>query len=317
MACFNDWPSVNLLLPDLDAALNGLGMRAEVVVIDDGSTDDSTSLDLSALTLNAIERVTTVTLIRNLGNQRAFTVGLGWAANNCPCDYLILMDADHEDRPSDIPALIESCDKHAGKRIIFASRTKRADSFFFKAFYAIYKIMYRALVGTSISFGNFSVIPGAMVRRVAAIGEIWIHYPAGIISSRIPYASISAERGKRLLGVSKMRFINLIIHAVNGFSVHADAAGVRLMLILIGTSIVFSFGIGISVALRLWTDIPLPGWTSQFVAILFNLVVQAVTAAMIMIFAVFSLRSSIPFIPLSEYQKFILDVVKRDFVPAP
>ena len=308
MACFNDWPSFNRMLPELDVFLSEAGLTAEVVVVDDASTEEIVPFAQESTPFESIEGIVIINLTRNLGNQRAMTIGVAWVANNRPCDYLVLMDADHEDKPSDIPALIEASDRNDGKRVIFAARAKRADGSFFRAFYAAYKLLYRTLVGTSISFGNFSVIPGNLVRRVAAIGEIWIHYPAGIISSRIPYASIAVERGQRLLGTSKMRFVNLAIHAINGFSVHADAAGVRLMLFLVATSIVFSIGIGVSVALRLWTDVPMPGWTSQFVAILFNLVIQSVTAAMIMIFAVFSIRSSVPFIPLSEYQKFILDV---------
>ncbi|MBL4691532.1 MAG: glycosyltransferase, partial [Rhodospirillales bacterium] len=202
-ATYNDWDNFQPFLKSLDAVLGQASLSARVVVIDDGSsfpTDDTASISQD---YDAISQVTAVTLTRNMGNQRAIAIGLGYIAKEMPCDYLVIMDSDMEDLPEYVPQLVERAGE-TNSKVIFAERTRRANHRTFKIFYGLYKSLYRMLTGMPISIGNFSAVPGRLVRRIAGISEIWSHFPAGIMRAKIPFDTLPSSRGPRLHGESKM-----------------------------------------------------------------------------------------------------------------
>jgi glycosyltransferase involved in cell wall biosynthesis len=102
---FNDWPAVQLLLKDLDAQLAALSWGVSVLLVDDGSTDD-VPVDALSVERSKIARSHLLSLRRNLGHQRAIAVGLAYVAEHMPCEALVVMDADGEDSPADVPRLL-------------------------------------------------------------------------------------------------------------------------------------------------------------------------------------------------------------------
>jgi hypothetical protein len=100
-------------------ALQPLRRACEIVFVVDGSPDDS--LD----TLLALRRrspiVTVVSLAKNAGQAWALLVGLRYAAG----DPIVTMDADLQDPPSAIPALLEALD---AADVVFAGRRGRYES---------------------------------------------------------------------------------------------------------------------------------------------------------------------------------------------
>src|SRR5262245_2868862 len=111
-------PELSLFLPVLDeeenlrpmhekirAALDALGKSAEVIYVDDGSTDKS----LSVLRELAAEdrRVRVISLRRNYGQTAAMSAGIDAARG----DILIPMDADLQNDPADIARLLEKLDE--------------------------------------------------------------------------------------------------------------------------------------------------------------------------------------------------------------
>ena len=70
-AQYNDWISLAHLLPLIDEHLVSLGVRACVVVVDDGSIDHDGRELLAGLSLKAVESIEEVVLGDNQGNQRA------------------------------------------------------------------------------------------------------------------------------------------------------------------------------------------------------------------------------------------------------
>lgn len=109
-----DAPELSLFLPVLDeednlrpmhakikAALDALGKTAEVIFVDDGSTDKS----LAILKEIAAEddRVRVISLRRNYGQTAAMSAGIDAARG----EILIPMDADLQNDPADIPAMLD------------------------------------------------------------------------------------------------------------------------------------------------------------------------------------------------------------------
>ena len=305
-AAYNDWDSFPPFLKSLDGVLTEASLQARVVVVDDGSSFSADEKAFSELNLNNISHISSITLTRNMGNQRAIAIGIGYVANEMSCDYLVVMDSDMEDLPEYVPQLIERA-AETNNQIIFAERTRRPNGISFKMFYGLYKSLYRLLTGMPISIGNFSAIPGRLVKRVAGISEIWSHFPAGIMRARIPFETLPSVRGARLHGESKMNLVSLVIHGISGLSVHADVVAVRLLLGILGLGVVILAGIVAVILLKLFTDIPLLGWTSQITIILGGFLFQIFIAALLIVFLVLAQKNQRTIIPAIDYAAFILE----------
>jgi glycosyltransferase involved in cell wall biosynthesis len=128
----NSLPELSLFLPVLDeeenlrpmhkkirSALDQLGKSAEVIYVDDGSTDGS----LVILRELAAEdpRVRVISLRRNYGQTAAMSAGIDAAKGN----ILIPMDADLQNDPADIARLLEKLDE--GYDVVSGWRKNRQD----------------------------------------------------------------------------------------------------------------------------------------------------------------------------------------------
>lgn len=208
---FNDWLSLATLLQCLDRVLDEQGMRAEVLAVDDSSTLDSQGL-LQLNGLRAIQRVRLLRLKRNLGHQRAISVGLAYAESHYSVDMVVVMDSDGEDTPEEVVRLIQSCAVHNYEKIVFARRSQRSESLLFQLFYRLYRQTYQMLTGYDIHVGNFSVIPFKLLHRLVVVSEIWNHYAAGVLKAKLPHLDIATRRGYRYHGRSTMNFVSLLAH---------------------------------------------------------------------------------------------------------
>jgi glycosyltransferase involved in cell wall biosynthesis len=125
-------PELSLFLPVLDeeenlrpmhakirSALDTLGKTAEVIYVDDGSTDKSLAIlkDLAA----EDGRVRVISLRRNYGQTAAMSAGIDAAKG----EILIPMDADLQNDPADIARLLEKLDE--GYDVVSGWRKNRQD----------------------------------------------------------------------------------------------------------------------------------------------------------------------------------------------
>jgi polyisoprenyl-phosphate glycosyltransferase len=305
MATYNDWDSIVELLPKIDDELIAINATGHIVIVDDGSSDFGGQELIGSQSFLAIKQVECVELFRNQGNQRANAVGIAYCEAETDGDYLVVMDSDQEDKPNYISQLIKTCAENQNKSIIFAERAERSEGVVFRFFYGVYQRLYKLLTGMNISIGNYSVIPKLLIPRVANIAELWSHYPAAIMRARIPFFAIHSERGKRTRGKSKMSIVPLLLHALSGFTVHAETIGARALVMALGLGTVILLIVGLFLGMRMFTDIPILGWTSQIITLLMIVVFQIIITAAIMVFMVISIRMQVPMIPALEHKKFI------------
>jgi polyisoprenyl-phosphate glycosyltransferase len=292
---FNDWESVSELLLALDRlpALSALAFH--VILVDDGS-DQRGQLALDPRRLLRVKHLEVLRLVCNLGHQRAIAVGLAAAAALPDLGGVLVMDSDGEDRPEDIPALLAAAAGHA-RHIVCARRSKRSEPRLFRAFYLCYKTAFRLLTGQRIDFGNFCFIPASALKSVVYNPATWNHLAASILRSRIPVCSIDAERGRRFAGQSHMNFTALMLHGMSAISVYADLVTVRLVLAMVGVAGIAVAGIAAVVAVRLFTDLSIPGWASNVVVALMTMAMESVVFATIAAFMLLNARSAKPVIP--------------------
>lgn len=308
MPCFNDWESVGHLIPEVDAVFTPLNIDVRIVIVDDCSTLElDTENFLKGANLQAVKKVNRVALTRNMGSQRSIAIGVAYVAEHEKADYLIVADADHQDKPDDMRRLLQTCIEEKDKKIIFARRAKRSESVMFRLYYFIYQMMFKLLTKTRITMGSFSVSPWKHVIRMAHLGELWNHFPGAIIRSGIPYQQIDCDRGCRAHGESKMNLAPLLAHAFSGFSLFSDVAAARLLIFgFYSTCVVLAMAAGL-VGLKIFSDIPLVGWTSTFLGVLGIIFTQILTASGMMLFMVSFMRMQMPMTPNQEYDKYVYE----------
>ena len=115
----NEEPNLVPLHEKLDLALKQLGRSAEIIYVDDGSTDGS--LDVLRRLAHLDSRVRVVALRRNYGQTAAMAAGIHAARG----DVLIPMDADLQNDPADITRLLEKLDE--GYEVVSGWRKNRQD----------------------------------------------------------------------------------------------------------------------------------------------------------------------------------------------
>jgi dolichol-phosphate mannosyltransferase len=115
MPAYNEAENLAELVPQISAVLDRLGESYEVVVVDDGSTDGTrrTMGQLRSATVRYIR------LRRNAGKSAALSLGLEHVRG----EYVVLMDADGQDDPEEVPRLLqhleaENLDLVTGRRAI-------------------------------------------------------------------------------------------------------------------------------------------------------------------------------------------------------
>src|SRR5581483_9737681 len=99
-------------------ALSALAVSYELVLVNDGSRDDTPVL-LEGITSDP--NVTVIHLSRNFGHQAAISAGIdharGWA--------VVLMDGDLQDPPEVIGRFVQCW--HEGNDVVYAVRTRRKE----------------------------------------------------------------------------------------------------------------------------------------------------------------------------------------------
>jgi glycosyltransferase involved in cell wall biosynthesis len=119
---FNEEPNLRPLHEKLDCALGQLGRTAEIIYVDDGSSDGS--LDVLREIAAEDSRVRVIALRRNYGQTPAMSAGIDAARGR----VLIPMDADLQNDPADIKRLLDKLDE--GYEVVSGWRKNRKDPLF-------------------------------------------------------------------------------------------------------------------------------------------------------------------------------------------
>jgi hypothetical protein len=314
----DDWRSFSILVGQIARHVAHTVEWLEIVAVDDGSVESFDPATISLPDSSPVDAIRVVHLALNLGHQRAIAVGLASLSSRKDLDGVIVMDSDGEDRPEEIPLLLEAA-RSSPEQVILAHRARRSESALFKLGYGAYKFFFRMLTGRRISFGNFSVLPIAAVRRLVHMPELWNNLPAAIIRSRLRFTPVDTSRGTRHAGHSKMNFPSLVIHGLSAMSVYTDLIFVRVLLAAGAVSALSFLAIGAVLGVRLGTTLAIPGWATTVFGDLVIILFQAILMIVATSLMVLAGRSARPIVPITDalvYIQSVTEVIAGELVPA-
>ncbi len=248
---FNERPMLPLFFERVLPILAGLRLRWEVVLVDDGSEDGSAEYIRSVI--GRTSGICLIKLSRNFGKEAAMTAGLEHARG----DAVIVLDADLQDPPEQIPAMISSW--QSGADVVLMQRRSRAGETLFKRWSA--HLFYRLLNLTSrtdipVDTGDFRLMSRKAVNALLVLKER-NRYMKGLFAwIGMPTRVIQYDREPRVAGETKWDYpalVGLALEGLTSFSVSplrwATVIG------LIAASLGAAFGLWIVVKAILLGDV--------------------------------------------------------------
>jgi dolichol-phosphate mannosyltransferase len=267
------------ILPELHRrlteSLGTLGLSYEVVLVNDGSRDESPRLMAEICARDKAFRA--IHFSRNFGHQAAVTAGIDHAAGKA----VVVMDADLQDPPEVLPELIAKW--REGYEVVYGVRRKRKEGPLKRlAYFTFYRLLKRmTAVDIPLDAGDFALIDRRVADMLKALPER-NRFVRGL-RSWVGFRQIGVEyeRDARFAGEVKYTFSKLMRLALDGmisFSYVPLRLAVYLGLLVSGASFLVALYI---IWLKLTIGIDLKGWASTSVIMLFLGGVQLLTIGFI------------------------------------
>jgi len=207
--------TIQKLVEQVTAALQGLTSSMEIILVDDRSTDHSWREIQQTCALH--KHVRGIRLSRNFGQHYAISAGLQLAKG----EWVVVMDCDLQDRPDQIPILYRRALQ--GYRIVYGSRRNRQDHaakrVFSKAFYALFG--YLTETRQDASTANFGIYHRKVVNAIISMEDNIRYLPAmaqwvGFESTCVPVLHDARSAGSSTYNVKKM--LHLATNTIISFS---------------------------------------------------------------------------------------------------
>ncbi|MGF1729261.1 glycosyltransferase family 2 protein [Photobacterium kasasachensis] len=194
-------------------ALDHLGKKCEIIYVDDGSSDRSWEMTCQMTSSN--HWVRTVRLSRNFGKEAAMTAGLQSASGKA----VILIDADLQDPPELIPAMVEQWQK--GFDVVDMKRKQRYGESWFKRFTAsmFYKLINQLTeMPIPENVGDFRLIDRRVVDEINKLPER-TRFMKGLFAwPGFQRTTMMFDRDPRLAGETKWNYTKLVHLAFEGIT---------------------------------------------------------------------------------------------------
>ena len=259
---YNEEAMIALLRGAIDNFACTLWGEVEVVLVNDGSSDQT--LSLLAEWAAADDRVRVLHLSRNFGHQIAATAGLDHASG----DAVVLLDADLQDP---LPVIHRMIDRYCeGYDVVYGQRESRAGESGCKRFtaWAFYRIM-RVLVYRELppDTGDFRLVSRACLDAVIQMRETHRFLRGMVAWVGFPQVAVRYRREARVAGSTKYPLRKMLAFS---WTAATSFSTLPLRLSMIFGALVGVLGIeeGIRAALAHilgWYTVP--GWTSLTVLV--------------------------------------------------
>ena len=261
---YNDQEVIAELHRRLHPVLEAITDRYELILVDDGSRDHSWEEMLQVRRSN--EHVRAVRLRRNFGQQSAIAAGLSLTSN----DLIVLMDSDLQDRPEDIPTLIDALLADPQAMMAIAQWEERKDS---RAKLAVSRLFQRVSntiteIHTVPRLGIFRVMKKSVVEELRNFPEktattVSLLYYIGSRYVAVPLKRDARFAGKSGYNLSKM--LALTFARIFSFSMFP----IRMVTYMGAFLCIGSMVAALALVIYKLVGNVVAGWTSMMVLMLF------------------------------------------------
>lgn len=260
---YNDYEVLDELNTRLQKVIPVMAKNYELILIDDGSGDKSWEKIKSLKLQN--DYIVGIKLMRNFGQHSAITAGLDAAKG----EIIVLMDSDLQDRPEDIPRLLDKLFQ-SGASMAIAKWCSRKDTWFkIAASRLFYKVTYRITkIRHEPNLGVFRVIKKELIDELAKYKEKTATTLSLLYWIGADYTTVELDRDARFAGKSGYSFFGMLelsLDRIFSFSMFPIRAAIVSGLIISCLSLMA----GIFLIIRKIFGLVAPGWTSITVLILF------------------------------------------------
>src|SRR6266566_776957 len=236
---YNEGSHVSALLSDLKTALEETGCRFDVILVDDGSPDDTwETIRDEAQTFPTLRAVR---LSRNFGKELALCAGLERARG----DAVIVMDGDGQHPPSLVPVMVEKW-QSSGADIVQAVKVRRGrESLTSKLGALFFYTILNKLSGFELKgASDFKLMDRKVIDTWLAMRERNVFFRGmtawmGFSTVQVPFAVAARRTGKS--GWSYLRCWKLALIGITTFS------SLPLHLVTFTGLIFFLFAIGLGI----------------------------------------------------------------------
>jgi polyisoprenyl-phosphate glycosyltransferase len=273
---FNEEAIIPELLRRLNGALVDLVPAYEVIFVNDGSRDRS--LELLSTAARQDPHLKIINFSRNFGHQVAITAGIDYSSG----EAVIVMDADLQDPPEAIAALVEKW--REGFDVVYAVRSERAGESAFKRVTAalFYRLLTRLTqIEIPADVGDFRLMSRRAVEAFKSLRERH-RFVRGMVSwVGFRQTAVFYQREARYAGSTKYPLRKMLSFAMDGIASFSFAPLHLATYLGLGAAGMSFFYLVYALWIRLFTDQAVTGWTSLMVAVLFVGGVQLITLGII------------------------------------
>jgi dolichol-phosphate mannosyltransferase len=197
MPAYDEADSIEVFLKELLGVVDEVAIDAEVIVVDDGSTDDTAGIVRAARASDP--RVRLMRLRRNQGKSHALQIGLQAATG----DVVIIMDADGQDDPHEIPNMLAAL--NGGLDLVTGRRRHRQDRLVKRTTSHLYNWTTRHLTGVDGHDFNcgFKAMRAEVARSLDLYGDLHRYIPVLGAWAGFRVGEIEVNHRARLGGESK------------------------------------------------------------------------------------------------------------------
>ncbi len=261
---YNEEENLSEFIRRTETVLDSLGRPAELILVDDGSRDNSAEL-ITAAARRRAGLIVGVFFNRNYGQHTAVIAGLEKSRG----ETVITIDSDLQNPPEEIPRLLAEADR--GFDVVGTRRAGRRDSLFRKiSSWMINKITART---TGVSMHDYGCMLRAysrsVVRAVLRCSEHSIFIPvlANTFAHRV--TEIEVAHAERKAGKSKYGFFQLISLQ---FDLLTSMTTFPLRLLSVVGVLVSIFGLALAAVILILRLIMGSQWAAEGVFTLFAIV---------------------------------------------
>lgn len=199
---YNEAESLPVLLNDLQATLKKHGYTAEVIFINDGSTDTTADV-LDALSAESHLTFHVIHFRRNRGKAEALTAGFQKASG----DIVITMDADLQDDPAEIPKLLDTLFL-GNYDLVSGWKYPRKDPLEKRAFSFVFNRVTSVLTGVRLHDMNcgFKAYRTEVVKKLSLYGDLNQYIPIWVHEEGFSVGEVKVKHHPRRFGHSKYGF---------------------------------------------------------------------------------------------------------------